>query len=69
MTRRLVVLLLGICARFVAGFLGSPQMNFVDTKLEPVDGGPALVFDEGRKLLEERRAEVLAQWLGARDGG
>ena len=34
--------------RFVAGFLGSPRMNFVPARLDAVDGVPALVLDGDR---------------------
>src|SRR5918993_1911368 len=34
--------------RFVAGFLGSPAMNFVPCRLEARDGGGGLAFDDGR---------------------
>jgi len=51
--------------KFVAGFLGSPQMNFVGTKVEQVDGGLALVFDEGRSLpLDPARAKSFDAWKG-----
>ena len=36
--------------RFVAGFLGSPQMNFIPCTLERDGSGIAAVFSDGRKL-------------------
>jgi multiple sugar transport system ATP-binding protein len=51
--------------RFVAGFLGSPRMNFVPTRLEAGDGRPTLVFDEGRRLpLDPARAAGFGDWVG-----
>jgi multiple sugar transport system ATP-binding protein len=51
--------------RFVAGFLGSPQMNFVETKLEQTDNGLALVFDQDRKLpLDPTRVPAFDKWRG-----
>ncbi len=49
--------------RFVAGFLGSPQMNFVATHLDHVDGALTLIFDEGRKLpLDPARAAAFDKY-------
>jgi multiple sugar transport system ATP-binding protein len=51
--------------RFVAGFLGSPQMNFVATRIESVDGGLALAFDDGRSLpLDPARMADFDGWRG-----
>ncbi|MEJ8573974.1 sn-glycerol-3-phosphate ABC transporter ATP-binding protein UgpC [Microbaculum marinum] len=51
--------------RFVAGFLGSPQMNFVESRIERADGRLALVFDEGRSLpLDPARASAFEPWAG-----
>ncbi len=44
---------------FVAGFIGSPQMNFIDAKLVESDGEVAVVFGEDRIVLPEERALVL----------
>ncbi len=50
-------------SRFVAGFLGSPQMNFVPCTVE----GPALRFEGGEALrLDEARAAGLNGWNGRR---
>jgi len=40
-------------SRFVAGFIGTPPMNFVDGQLEAADGRLYLVADAGRLLLPE----------------
>jgi multiple sugar transport system ATP-binding protein len=48
---------------FVAGFIGSPQMNFVDCKLLDEDGKTYLKFGDTRILLPDskgRKPEVLA---------
>mgnify|MGYP000120858299 CR=1 FL=1 len=51
--------------RFVAGFLGSPQMNFVETRLEQAGGGLALTFDNDRKLpLDPARSAAFDTWRG-----
>lgn len=45
------------CNRFVAGFIGSPQMNFYSVKLEET----AIVFEDGNKItLPQHMAEKLA---------
>ena len=36
--------------RFVAGFLGSPQMNFIPCTLERHDSGVVAAFSDGRQL-------------------
>jgi multiple sugar transport system ATP-binding protein len=52
-------------SRFVAGFLGSPQMNFVPARLESGEGGLWLAFDEGRRLpLAPARASAYGGWTG-----
>jgi multiple sugar transport system ATP-binding protein len=38
--------------RFVAGFVGSPRMNFVDGRLELADGAPAFAAGERRLPLD-----------------
>jgi multiple sugar transport system ATP-binding protein len=51
--------------RFVAGFLGSPQMNFVATRVEDIHGRLTLVFDDERSLpLDPARAAQFAGWRG-----
>ncbi len=49
--------------RFAAGFLGSPQMNFVTTRLSQHNGQSVLLFDEDRKLpIDPARAEAFEKW-------
>jgi multiple sugar transport system ATP-binding protein len=50
--------------RFVAGFVGTPPMNFLTGRLREVDGG--LVFDEGSGSI--RLPKVLGQRLAGRVG-
>jgi multiple sugar transport system ATP-binding protein len=51
--------------KFVAGFLGSPQMNFVNAKLERLDGALALVLGDGLSLpLDPKRTEAFDTWRG-----
>jgi len=44
---------------FVAGFIGSPQMNFFNAKLEKVDGRACLTFGEHKIVLPEGKAKAL----------
>lgn len=47
------------CNRFVAGFIGSPQMNFYSVKLD----GTAMVFEDGNKVdLPQQIAERLTAY-------
>jgi len=50
--------------RFVAGFVGTPPMNFLDGRLVAEDG--RVFFDEGtaRILLGESAARKLQDWIG-----
>src|SRR5262249_37415673 len=51
--------------RFVAGFLGSPRMNFIPCRLTPEDGDLTLAFKGGERLrLDHRRASNLATSRG-----
>ena len=52
--------------RFVAGFLGSPAINFVPARLEQAGGGGLeVLFDDGRTLaLPAGREAALASWIG-----
>jgi len=53
--------------RFVAGFLGSPAMNFVPAEIVGDSGDLALSFGDGRQLaLPERRRAAYAGRAGAR---
>ena len=47
--------------KFVAGFLGSPSMNFVPCRLERRDGVPTAEFGDGRSLPLAAR---YAEWCG-----
>lgn len=44
---------------FVAGFIGSPQMNFVDVKVQEEGGKVVLVFGDDKVVLPEDKASVL----------
>lgn len=44
---------------FVAGFIGSPQMNFIDAKLVESNGKVAVAFGEDSIVLPEDKAVVL----------
>jgi multiple sugar transport system ATP-binding protein len=50
--------------RFVAGFLGSPRMNFVPARLDAVDGAPTLILDDRRLPLDPARAPSFDGWRG-----
>jgi multiple sugar transport system ATP-binding protein len=49
--------------RFVAGFIGSPSMNFVEMNLVQNGAGPRLTGDGAEVVLDDRQAAML------RDGG
>ncbi|MDP4091406.1 MAG: sn-glycerol-3-phosphate ABC transporter ATP-binding protein UgpC [Bacillota bacterium] len=44
---------------FVAGFIGSPQMNFIDAKLVEANGKVAVVFGDDTIVLPEDKAVAL----------
>lgn len=46
---------------FVAGFIGSPQMNFVEAKLEDKNGKVAVIFGEDTIILPEDKSGVLKE--------
>jgi multiple sugar transport system ATP-binding protein len=51
-------------SRYVAGFLGSPAMNFVDARLVAAGDGLALRLGDGATLaLPARRSANLAPWV------
>ena len=51
--------------QFVAGFLGSPQMNFVDCRVIEKHGALAVEFEDGRSLkLDPSRAALFRERLG-----
>ena len=47
------------CNRFVAGFIGSPQMNMIEAQCGEQDGKPVLSFAGCTLSLDDRRAAVL----------
>ena len=47
------------CNRFVAGFIGSPQMNMIDAQCEAQDGKTVLRFADYTLTVDEKRAAVL----------
>jgi len=49
---------------FVAGFIGSPQMNFMDATLEEKQDGLYLVFGEEAVKLPESKTEALKAYVG-----
>jgi len=49
---------------FVAGFIGSPQMNFIRCELEGENGGATLVFPGGRLPLPAEKARALSDYQG-----
>jgi multiple sugar transport system ATP-binding protein len=46
---------------FVAGFIGSPQMNFITSKVVKVDSGVTLEFDQFKIKLPETKAKALTE--------
>ncbi|MGL5245102.1 MAG: ABC transporter ATP-binding protein, partial [Sarcina sp.] len=46
---------------FVAGFIGSPQMNFINAKIESVSNGVAIVFGREKILLPKNMGEKLKE--------
>ncbi|MBV4417915.1 sn-glycerol-3-phosphate ABC transporter ATP-binding protein UgpC [Clostridium tyrobutyricum] len=44
---------------FVAGFIGSPQMNFIDARLEYANGKPAALFGGQKIILQDNMFELL----------
>jgi len=51
--------------KFVAGFIGSPQMNLIDCPLEASGDTVAVVLPDGQKIvLPKERAEVLKPYIG-----
>jgi multiple sugar transport system ATP-binding protein len=54
------------CNVFVAGFIGTPQMNFINCKLERMNGGVYLVFGDCKVKLNEGKANLpeLQEYIG-----
>jgi multiple sugar transport system ATP-binding protein len=48
---------------FVAGFIGSPAMNFFEGRVEAADGGIAIAFGDGQRLPVDDAERTLAQGL------
>jgi multiple sugar transport system ATP-binding protein len=53
---------------FVAGFIGSPGMNFFAGRLEQGDGGPVVTFGDGQRLAVDDAERELAGGLSTADG-
>lgn len=55
-----------ICNMFVAGFIGSPQMNFIDATLKKVGSEYALCFDKYQIIVpsEKTKGGVLDPYVG-----
>ena len=49
---------------FVAGFIGSPQMNFVDATVENKDGATYITFGAASVKVPEGKAAKLADYVG-----
>ena len=53
------------CNMFVAGFIGSPQMNFITAKVEKEDKGIVLVYGQNRiPVTKDRAKEQLLAYVG-----
>ena len=52
------------CNQFVAGFIGSPQMNFVDVKIDKTDDGMVATFGNNTIVIPEGKAAALADYVG-----
>lgn len=52
------------CNLFVAGFIGSPQMNFIDATVGEADGKITLTFGSNVITVPETKAEVLKPYVG-----
>ena len=52
------------CNQFVAGFIGSPQMNFLDVTLEKKDDAVYAVFGGNSVKVPEGKAAQLADYIG-----
>ena len=54
---------------FVAGFIGSPGMNFFEGRVESSNGRPVVTFGDGQRLVVDEAERELAGGLDVRDGG
>ena len=53
---------------FVAGFIGSPAMNFFEGRIEDANGATSVTFGDGQRLAVDQDERSLAGGLGG-DGG
>ena len=53
---------------FVAGFIGSPAMNFFEGRVESLDGAPIVTFGDGQRLTVDDTERELAGGLSAASG-
>jgi multiple sugar transport system ATP-binding protein len=53
---------------FVAGFIGSPAMNFFEGRIEHGNGAISVAFGDGQRLAVDDAENVLAGGLGGDDG-
>ena len=53
---------------FVAGFIGSPAMNFFEGRLEGLNGATGVAFGDGQRLVVDDAERVLAGGFGGDDG-
>jgi multiple sugar transport system ATP-binding protein len=47
------------CNEFVAGFIGTPQMNFIKVKVEKEGDAVAMCFDKYRIKLNEKKSKAI----------
>ena len=52
------------CNQFVAGFIGSPQMNFVDVTIEKSGEGVCAAFGANKIAIPEGKVGALADYVG-----
>ena len=53
---------------FVAGFIGSPAMNFFEGRVERADGATSVAFGDGQRLAVDDAEQALAGGLSESDG-
>jgi multiple sugar transport system ATP-binding protein len=53
---------------FVAGFIGSPAMNFFEGRIEHANGATSVSFGDGQRLVVDDGEQVLAGGFGGHDG-
>jgi multiple sugar transport system ATP-binding protein len=53
---------------FVAGFIGSPAMNFFEGRVEDRNGSMSVAFGDGQQLVVDDAEQSLAGGLGSRNG-